>query len=711
MVADTLKKSGVIKSFLKSLIVLQSHLRLYGPGNPNVDQTSARLLSQLAHLFATQRAITLVVVKDGFVFEDAFLDRPNKNLEAFANRLFQQGIAALTWEAGVNAEEMVTFLQLVGRKPSETWKEGGMENSLSLRQVHRIRIQEMAEKDFLLTEGTTQDREEQPPDDLWGSFALALSLGFPLGVAEGADAGSGSPADLARVANGCLGGGDEGERSGFLREAAEALLALRHEKKRLLRQQALRSVAQFANELSPELRQLFLRNAFNVGLDAELVENLILGLSDQALLEALQMVTQSEAYAPPMVMQLLGKLAEQRGPGVLGSVHGPSPRENSDTFSQLLRPDDVAQYVPEPYQEALLRIIETRSLPPQALENLDDLKQSLAPARVKAHLGRVLLEILQQGPDPAHLTGVCGQLVMMLHFYLGDDDFQKTGELCRFVLEGDEHYGELRRYIFSSNFTHAVLDRVGYLEREKLEEVLVLISDLRAPFISPLLDRLSTETNRGARVFYLRCLKEIGEDCLPEALRRLGDNRWFVTRNMIYLLREIGNPTVLPQLRACLGHSHPKTHQEALKACLFFGDPAALGHLQQALAGKDKAEVMAAIHLATQTSDPAVTSRLLQLVKSSSLFDFRLEIRKTAVRALAVHTPIKALPVFAALLASRTVVHRQPLEALKLEIISTLGHYPAGESTPILLPLVTATSEPVSRLAAATMKKLTGELR
>ena len=207
-------------------------------------------------------------------------------------------------------------------------------------------------------------------------------------------------------------------------------------------------------------------------------------------------------------------------------------------------------------------------------------------------------------------------------------------------------------------------------------------------------------------MFYLTCLKGIGAPCIEQALTRLDSPHWYVTRNILYLLRELGDPVVLPYVRKALGHQHAKVYQEALKTCLIFKDKTATEHLMTLLSGDDAQEVVNAIGLAGLSESGAVFEKLLSLLKDSSLGGEQLSLRKAVVRALAHRAQPAALPILSNVLASKSFLQSQRSLELKLEILASLDKYPAGEVAELLRTQVHSKSPELARQASLLLRRL-----
>lgn len=707
--------AGTIRNLLNGLILLQSHLRLYGARNANVRQTSDRLLRFLEQQFAATEEVTLYVAGQGFLLENGFIDRSNESFAKFANRLFLHGIASLSLCRGISAQEIHDFLSLVSRKPAETWEEGGIEKCLHRRGIGHLTVREMDEGDLLLVDEMSdadRNRSQAGGSALWEDFARSLLHGLHLG-STGESSDLLSPAALAERIGEFLQQSAAEVKQGLIREAGRFLASLAHEKMRIYRAAALSDLVSFVNGLPPDLCRMFLENAFHLHLDADLSEGLLRGLSDRVVLDAFRNATVGSAYTPPVVLKLLGRIAREReliDPASLPSADA-EPEAATAKIGELFRGDDFDKYVPKAYQGALLGIVRAEGLPAATTAALEELKRTLEPHAVEHHLGEILLDILRTPPDLKHLDGLRSNLRGTLDFYLGIRSYRMIRmlyERCRSEEAGDVFAAEVDEILGSPRFVSTALDDLRLLDREQSGVLWELIYALKEPFVEPLLDRLGTETDRSLRQSYLKALVKFGHLSVAPAVARLADQRWYVLRNMLCLLYELGDPAALPEIRACLSHPHPKVRQEALRTCLALKDERAASVLLTALGAKSAAELIPAINLAGLTRDPRVVARLLELLQGGTLFDYQTEVKRAAVRALGINASVECLPVFARILGAHSLLHAGAHDLLKREIVASLERFPIGAVREMLQAQARSGSAELSRAARATLKKLEG---
>lgn len=709
------KEISRIQNIINTLIVLQSHLGLYGLNNKNIDLTTARLCLFLEQHFAEQGKLTLHVARHGLLYKSAFVDRKNSNFAKFAYRLFQHGVAALSIRDEVSPKELQDFLLLVNRKPSETWDEGGIDACLASRHIARVVVREMVDQDILLSDELSElDDDEllKGRSRLWDKFALSVYQSLRLEAAENYDLPEGTtPQMLATVTNESLEQQTSSEQSTFTRDASRFLMSLKHEPVREYQNAALKRLISYVNHLSPAIRKMFLNNAFNLNVNPELIEKFLTGLTDDVILQALEEVSSAGDYTPPIVTKLLGKLAQSRG------LEAPELTVDTESdlqlkagkIKELFKPDDFQKYVPDSYQKILFGILHSESLPEETMQKVAVLKKTLERDMLDDHLGAVLFDILRQAPDPESVAGVADNLISVFDFYLDTGSYRKVQQLYQRCLAGEEgrvQFAEVTSFVSSRNFTDKALDMCSQLDRSKLDELYDLIGFVGVPFVAPLLDRLSHEINRKLRMFYLTCLKGLGSLCLAEAVKRLDSHHWYVTRNIIYLLRELGDPGALPHVRKALGHQHARVYQEALKTCLLFKDRTATEHLMTLLDADNTQEVINAVGLAGLSESKPVFEKLLSLLKDTSLGGDQLSIRKAVVRALGLRAHRSALPLLSDLLVSKSFLRPQKSLELKLEIVSSLDKYPAADVVDILRVQVQSRSPELSHQARLVLKRL-----
>ena len=147
---------------------------------------------------------------------------------------------------------------------------------------------------------------------------------------------------------------------------------------------------------------------------------------------------------------------------------------------------------------------------------------------------------------------------------------------------------------------------------------------------------------RRRRIFDL--LSALGSDVVPEATRWLMDPNWYVVRNIIALLRTVGDRSSLATVRRLTGHADLRVRLEALRSLLELDPATGQDYLVSAIADPDPRAATAAVELAGQRGGPTVVEPLLDVLRPWDLRGRRRAVRLAALHALGRVGRSEALP-------------------------------------------------------------------
>jgi hypothetical protein len=713
--ADRSELTTATTDILNTMFLLCRHLSLYSEENNLVEQATAKLMRGIGDVRAVDGDILVAVAKHGFMTQGEFINQKSQLFTSFAQRMFQHGISSFAFVPGLTVPSLYAFLRLLLRNSAETWDEGGIGLCLKNRDIVGIQVTEMSESDFRLLDAATEQGqidELQASSDLWKKFARSVLNSL---TGEALPSGSGeelTSAELAQRISELLVGRTVEEKEALTLKLTSFATTLQREKMRTTRISALLSLADFVNSLSDDLRQRVLGGLSRLQMAEDFAEDFFNGLSNQAILDVFRQTTEQHEYVPPIVMSLVGKLAGSRKlvSDEQLAAHQSAGEELSRKVSELFRPDEFKKYVPSRYQKALMQVLGSQPLPRGLSVKLEELKKSLEEFQQERQLARLSLHLLDNEPDDEYASCLRERLVDAMQFFLDAADYSRLVNLCRSTfLEKTEEECRKMAGLIPDSFTEQVLGDAGRLGREYhvlISEVIALVG---TPFVRPLLECTATESDRSVRLFYLNCLKKLGGDVIDHAVLFLADHRWFVQRNMLILIGELGTADTLPKVRPLLGHPHQKVRQEALKTCLLLGDDESRQTLIEKLSSGNRQDVLHAITMSQMVDNPQLSTALLEKLQEKKFFSFDFDVKKALVRALAEHRNRHALAVFSGMLNSRRLFKADLYDRLKVEIVKALVKYPASEVTAILEQQTKSGSKDVANQARQVMNKLSRE--
>jgi hypothetical protein len=176
----------------------------------------------------------------------------------------------------------------------------------------------------------------------------------------------------------------------------------------------------------------------------------------------------------------------------------------------------------------------------------------------------------------------------------------------------------------------------------------------------------------------------MGEDVAPEAVKRIDDDRWYVTRNMIYLVRECNGIKFIKRIRQFTKHQEERVVMEAVKTLLQFGTPDSASYVRFYIRSTDPRLREQAIRLAGIYKVKEAVPDLIDLLGKKDLFGTKSIYKGSVVNALGEIGDPAALRVFRKIYDSNALLNRPELEKLKIDIFRSLHNYPFQEIKPLL---------------------------
>jgi HEAT repeat protein len=185
----------------------------------------------------------------------------------------------------------------------------------------------------------------------------------------------------------------------------------------------------------------------------------------------------------------------------------------------------------------------------------------------------------------------------------------------------------------------------------------------------PMLDALTKLQAAQGRRLLLDRLTRLGPDVGLAAATRLGDERWYVRRNMLKIIGDLDIPP--PGFRAAEHYQHedPRVRIEALRILLRDG-AAREGALVRALNDPDERPVRMALAAALQGCPPTAVAA----VAARALSGATQEVRVAAIRVLGAASPRAVIDTLLMLTAPRrTLLGRLKPPPKTPEYLAALG--------------------------------------
>ena len=690
--AEKLIDLRLIADFAKIFTVLLRHARNYPKGHPIIETFVGRAIEAYRRMMGTAERISLGMTKDTLMLEDVTLEKSNVFFRDFAHNFFSRGIGAVIFSPGLTADEVRRIL-LIFRVNQEGLKgHGGIEEVWKKARIKSIEIRGLRFELFTTTENglTVKVYGEL----LWERLVRGL-LKESLNP-DGTPRMEIDPEILADIFNGKY------AETGSIIDGGEMMNLIVQEEQAMdagANPVFYKKLAAFVSRLEPSLRHRFLCASAEVGRPdgAMPIADLIGAIDPEAVLNIME--NGGNMKVPPLLMQIVQKLASQAPPDMHGSYL--SAKAAKETISNLFREHALEQYVPAEYQRKLQSLIAFHGVerPP---DELGELLDSLDEHKVQHVLGEIILQFAGQGGDERELVVLSQNMEEMCLYLLQTGEYHEVLSIIRRTMDPVFPAAFRERFfrtVSRPEFLEEVINGVKIWGKSRYDDISALIRAIGAPFVEPLLGRLAVEEKISFRRFFIDRLADLGPSARNSLLARLGDTRWYFVRNILTILRLMNDPSVAAHLRPLLKHSNQIICQEALRTLQHFGDPAADRQIAGGLDSGDRKVQLAAITHARKSRSPEVFRSLLAIVVRTGLSPADIELRCAAVQALGEMGNPAALDKLAKVLASSTLIRSKGLMRLKEEIVRSMILYPPEAALPVLYPLLQNTDS-VGRAAA-----------
>jgi hypothetical protein len=691
----------VICDLILAMNMAASKLITYPEGHPFVIESFEKVENILRGIFESQSQLTLKIAQNAILLGSSTLDPQNPILQRFARTLFAHGIIALILQKGLVSQELMDFDSIISQKRNDVNRQGGINTLLSKAGIRHIQTRlidyALFQKQESLDDGE-ENKENLDTSLFWENFVKGFfeETLDPHGSRDESSYDIG-PETFAMMLNERHLCDETNAQRGpcfSFKTGMQTLNIIQLADN----EELSKKVIKFIKSLNNDLRQSFMEAFFNsLPDDSEVVRNILGGFPDEIILEALDKHTSQGLYIPPNILRVSQKLAKaSKNMDVEAAdqlFDGYSKEELVDKFKIIFKEDEADQFIPLDYQKILQDAIGMQDISLPELSEVPQLEKTLTDHSINASLTAIIVEMITAYDDGAALPDVIIQsLKERCRLLIQDGDFQAVCKILEtvgtreFCLPNDQEAPprNITEVISDRDFTYEVLKATAESGKDRHFYITKLILLVGPAFIEPLLDRLAEEDNKALRLYYLNLFKRLGVSVKDRVIRRLSDRRWYFVRNLLIILRYLDDPSVLDSVRGLFDHSHIRVRQELLHTLLALGDPQAGEMLMHELESTDTDRCLKAIMLAGMTSNREVIQKLVGFLKKRGLDKSSFEIKKASVQALANIGDPSIFPVLINILNSFSLFSRRNSHLLKLEIVESLGRYPAEEAIPIL---------------------------
>lgn len=672
----------LLSDAIVELNIARRNVAIYPRAHPSVDRSLDRAFEFLNRLFELRPEITLAIAKDTLIIDDYYMDKNNPVYSEFALHLSRLNIAYVTFITGITKEEIYAFHRFIAEKRNDM-PVGLIQESFQSLEIIHIKAGFINYEAFAFEEDKI--RKETSQIQLWERYIYGLLEGTLQTEVIPEEFREIPPEVLARFINRAAAQDEKMQAydkviTSYIRRSAD----------RTFSGKDLRRLLDFINGLKPELKKQFLSvTSRHFSDDMDATYRSLKNVSVDEIIELLGTINEQQLSLPDSLKNLLDKLSELSPQGLNVDKPGDSLLIDdiflSPDIKNLLGKREEESFITERYRKDIQELMACDiSKFKTAAANLKDLANTYTDEALETRFNQTLLELIAADivTEDEYLLFV-NMIKDHIEHFIWTGQYLQILKIIQVTARGvrqnrfPQITAEMHGRFHSQEFITDMIQSFRLLGRQMREESWSLCEyygDQMIPFI---METLVKEESQVVRKYLIGLIKQFGEKAIPEVFKRLGDSRWFVKRNMLYILAELKRDEVIPHVRPYCRHENVKVSAEAIRCLLSLGDSYGIDAVKEALRSESRDYALQAVVLSGMFRINEVVPDLMNLLRkrgfnSSDVFD-----KIPIVKALGDIGNPSALEGLRALLGSKSILFKGTTEKLKEEIYRTLRYYPS----------------------------------
>lgn len=653
-----------VVEFVRALALGWKNLAAYPAGHPVLANSLNLIHNRLAELRGPASELVLGVARDGILYGSEKID--SSYAQKFGNALYTRGVALVRFDTETDVAAIETFLRLLGTSNAPDQKEP-IWQELTAHGVISIHLQPVDYSDVRVSDDLEADRPKTVAEELWDDILRAILEGHELSpegqrllnqkikstselaamilqyvneIEKAAEFDPNATFGVRFVAP--IDAADADQVSDRLGDSVGAFISgSTGAKREIAVQQAIELLKSLPDPMRGAVMRSVMRALAGDESAAALLRDFVSHLAKDDVLETLRILSNTMSLSTH-AMRLVEALMATAKPV---PTEKPSPEVVSSIIN-LFGEDDIDRFNPDDHKQLLdqvsIDIPEAAARAIGSMADLGDRIETIGDRAVNHQLARTLLGLVRsQGPRRPP-WGVLQRLEVVFRDELLALRYGSALTIAR----------EMQEIAITAtnpalqDALHDFFERIGTAEALKLlidalhaspddaREIEQLLEILGTAATRNLLLALAEESNRSRRRRLLTFVSSLGSVIVPEVKPFLTDSRWFVVRNMLVLLRAIGDRSLLPEIRKVATHDDMRVRLEAIRALIALEPTPPRGLLEAAIHDPDPKIAEKAIILVGNLGIKEAVDPLLKIVDGNDVFGGRRLLRLRAIKAL-----------------------------------------------------------------------------
>jgi hypothetical protein len=650
---------------------------LYPPDHTIIVNSIDKAYELLDRILEMRTNITLDIVEDELVIDEYILDRENPVYAECALSFHDREISAVTFTAGLDREDIVKLHELLttndeacGRELVELAQNEG----LSHIQLSPI---DHSKSKSINSAGAKESRDEEAWEDyVYALLEGKLSDDDLTGLLSGP-----SPEKMAAIINES---GPERTTDQAYDRVITSYLKSKGESK--LNPESMDKLVTLMNSLTPDIKRKFLSKMFgHVPTDTMKLEGILKEMTSESFESMVKLFEEQYTSMPEALKNAIDKLRDIKPKGLFGFdlmidksafVHD---IEIDESIIRLFNEDNFSNFVSEDYKDELARMANATRFKRDI--SIKEFRSDFDDEVVDKVTSEIMVEVLNVDIiTRENYLKVMKKLTELAKVFVQTGRFEEAlniyNSLYSHALSGrfrHEASSSIKYFFQTEEFLAELIESARIWGSSNRNEIVRLARMLKGRAIPAMIDALLVEQDTSLRKFFLLVLTELGNDVVDLAIKNLNDDRWYVIRNMVYLIRECGSKKYVNYVRKFAKHSDARIAMEALKTLIHFKTVDSIQYLKVNIQSEDYMARDHAIKLANAYKVRETVPDLVEVLQKKGVLP---DTKVSVIRALGGIGDSSAIKPLTDLYKVKSWFLKGSVEQIKEEIFRNLYNYP-----------------------------------
>jgi len=701
---DEEKEFGKVAGWEKAIKELSLALKtigIYPADHPAIKGSVERAYASMVGLLETSPEVRLEIGPKNLMVDGRVLDKANEIFRDFAFQFHRRGVISVTFKRGLSVQELESLLQVASLEPKSLQKSGEFSKICQQKEISHIDVLEIDyQKFFGIAEEVGKEVEVgkvRKDEEIWVDLIRTLEMYSGLKLSEV------EQNFLLHLE------ADPGKMANYLEGAASRSLASTRGVGGVLVRRTLNNIGNYIFRNFPEEKEAHRKKLAEVVshldpklrlqlIDAEIdmepgeidvMKEIVPCLPNSMIVEMMTLAVSSEGKVTERLMKLFHKIVpeEERKVEVIPlfaeNLADISGKGDSLFMRRLIEnlflPTPTEEFISETYRKTLKELNEQIS----SISEIKEYVDSFTEKRIEEQAADVVVNLMRLETEPGDYGEIVKYLAKTAMDFLLTGRYEEAKKIIEaLVEESSPQRGRANEQRKICNEAMERLRDIGIVRelvaalrdwgREKYETIQFILLQMGEIAAAPLLDALARETDRSLRKKIISIVVGLGEQAIPEIVARLSDENWYVARNMVRILREIGTEKAMRYLDVLLKHEDPRVRKEVLYALSSTGGKEAI-RLISLMTGDPDTEVRQnAIKYLGSTRNRGTVPLLLKLVRKRNPFGRNNSLIISGIEALGEIGAEEAVPALIGLLRKSTIFARSRNDELRIAAATAL---------------------------------------